>query len=291
MGQRQSRTSSESHGQDKTSRGKPTPSFLLMDFAALLLGNDLDKFEVSRLPTSFDELCDWAEDAETISRSAGATDPYALTRIEPLVSLRENEQCADLLPSLPPIEQARFFAESVVVKFDLNDGGGTRTLSRLLSVRDFAKYYTLVRRLSDLLALERLQCGAFDAPSPTQPTKLTECVICCDETSNSILPCNHRICESCERRWVRKQLVCPFCKTRFRSSNEVRNCAWHLPEFSEKELHSDLVELYSQIEQFWDSSAYNVVEKEEDINASYEPVGRLIKLSQNEDEDFVVSKA
>jgi hypothetical protein len=176
----------------------------------------------------------------------------------------------------------------VKIKFELQHGTGVPAPSPLLSVRDFAKYYTLVRRLSDLLALERLRCGKSDAAISESTQRLTECVICCDEASNSILPCSHRICESCERRWVRKQLVCPFCKTRFQSAKEIRNCAWLLPEFSEEELHRDLVDVYGQIEKFWENCPCNNVVENNTI-LSYVPVGRRIKVT-TDDDDLLVSK-
>ena len=308
MGQR----ASSNPGDRKALSTENVHPSLLIDFATLLLGARLDKFEVSRLPSSWDELLDWTNDAEKISRSSGATAPWKLTRIEPLVHSRENEESVDSIPSLPPIEQATFFAESVgistssalsicgfqsfltgsfyqqvIIKFEMHDRNGAAAHSHLLSVREFAKYYTLVRRLSDLLALERLQCGAVDALPHESKQTLTECVICCDESSNSILPCNHRICEGCERRWVRKQLVCPFCKTRFQSANEIRNSAWHLPEFSEEDLHSDLVNLFAQIEQFWENCAGDAGGYIGETMSLYAPLGRRIIVT-TEDDDFVV---
>ena len=174
----------------------------------------------------------------------------------------------------------------MIIKFELQDLRNAPAPTQLLSVRDFAKYYTLVRRLSDLLALERLQCSKSDAAT-TQ--RLTECIICCDEASNSILPCSHRICETCERRWVRKQLVCPFCSTRFQSAKEIRNCAWHLPEFSAEELHRDIVDVYVQIEKFWENCRkYDGVDNNTIL--SYVYVGRRIKVT-TDDDDLLVSKA
>ena len=178
----------------------------------------------------------------------------------------------------------------MIIAFELQDGTGATAPFQLLSVRDFAKYYTLVRRLSDLLALEQLQRGKSEAATSESTQRLSECVICCDEASNSILPCNHRICESCERRWVRKQLVCPFCKTRFQSAKEIRSCAWHLPEFSEEELHRDLVDVYDQIEKLWENCFCNDVFEQHDTILSYIPVGRRIKVT-TDDDDLIVSKA
>jgi hypothetical protein len=85
--------------------------------------------------------------------------------------------------------------------------------------------------------------------------------------------------------------VCPFCKTRFQSAREIRNGAWHLPEFSEEELHRDLVDIYVQIEKFWENCVNNpVVGYSSDAILSYVPVGRRIKVT-TDDDDLIVSKA
>ena len=86
-----------------------------MDFATHLLGGTLEKDEVWRLPTSWDELLDWTEDAEKMSRTSGVTEPLKLIRIQPRIHSRKNENSVDSIPSLPPIEQAAFFAESVSI--------------------------------------------------------------------------------------------------------------------------------------------------------------------------------
>lgn len=320
MGQRASRTSSGSR-QEGTATISRAPSFLLMEFAQFWLGGDLLKLPVARLPSSWDELLDWSEDAEIISTAIssssshlGASKHHGVIRIVPLFISTE-QQRVDSLASIQPIEQAKLFAEAVspgdfsyfasslsplftqqvisqlqvVIKFEMEGGTiDSRVPDRLLTVRDFAEYYTLVRRLSDLLALN-MECSEGNGLDTTPgPTQLAECVICCTETSNSILPCNHRICESCERRWVRKRLKCPFCRTKFKSVKQIRNCAWHLSEFSQAELREDLEDLFAKLDQFWKSCGYTTAT--EDTLALFEPVGRRINMTQDED-DFVVSKS
>jgi hypothetical protein len=163
------------------------------------------------------------------------------------------------------------------------------TDSRILSVRDFSKYYTLVRRLSDLMALEQRDGAVFgndDDRLALKATQLTDCVIGCNEVSNSILPCNHRICESCERKWVRKRLVCPFSRTKFSNVNQIRNCAWHLTEFSETELKSDISSLQYQLEEFWRGCKFSMAAT--GLLGAFEQVDRCITIRQEYD-DLVVT--
>jgi len=97
---------------------QPNP-FLLMDFATLWIGK-MDRFEVSRLPSSWDELMDWCEDAEHISSSFEARDSHKqVERIEALVYSPEKHR-VHYIPSLTPIEQAKFFAESVSYNHEMS---------------------------------------------------------------------------------------------------------------------------------------------------------------------------
>jgi len=161
-----------------------------------------------------------------------------------------------------------------------------RGVTKLVSIRDFALYYTLVRRLSDLLALKKLEVADEDLGAcSAQLNSLTECIICCNETSNSILPCNHRICETCERHWVRKRLECPFCRTRFKSVKEIRNCSWNLSEFSATELQHDLETLNNQIGQFWKSCRFIAIDEDVETIGTYEAVGRGINVALVEEEE------
>jgi len=93
---------------------RQTNPFLLMDFATLWIGK-MDRFEVSRLPSSWDELMDWCDDAEHISSSFESRENSSnqqIERIEALVYASEKHR-VNYVPSWTPMEQAQFFAESV----------------------------------------------------------------------------------------------------------------------------------------------------------------------------------
>lgn len=113
MGQRTSRSSSTTGG------GQAQPTFLLMEFARLWLGGDLPELSVARLPSSWDELLDWSEDAEKMSvvissssASHSRQNMHRVLQIVPLVDSRERHR-VESLASIPPIEQADFFADAV----------------------------------------------------------------------------------------------------------------------------------------------------------------------------------
>jgi Zinc finger, C3HC4 type (RING finger) len=138
---------------------------------------------------------------------------------------------------------------------------------RLVSVRDFSRYYTIVRRLSDLYASQKCQDstdteGESNLDSSVRRVPWNDCVICCDQPSNSVLPCcSNCICDQCEIQWVRKRLACPFCRTKFTSIRQVRNSGWHISDLSENELQGDIDRLLKQLEEFWLTCSYRSLNK------------------------------
>lgn len=93
------------------------PVFWMMEFATLLLGGELPHLPVARLPSSWDELLDWCEDAEKMAVDMANSfnapvDETLATSIVPLVHPQHKSQ-VDGLPSMQPIDQAVFFAISV----------------------------------------------------------------------------------------------------------------------------------------------------------------------------------
>lgn len=90
-------------------------SFSVMEFASIWLGG-LD-FSAVPLPTGWDELLDWAEHASEISAAIENVDSpviqeHGVIQIVPYVLSSARKQL-DCLPSLPYIDRATFYAESV----------------------------------------------------------------------------------------------------------------------------------------------------------------------------------
>jgi hypothetical protein len=114
-----------------------------------------------------------------------------------------------------------------------------------------------------LLALSRLSLQSKDSSSkPTadadalvaqSPAALGECLICLNHSKNTVLPCGHELCEACEKRWVRKKLVCPFCRHKFSSAKQVSAGGYHVAEWSNLDLdvERDMCVLGAHIDDFW----------------------------------------
>lgn len=301
----------------------------MMDFAVLWLGGGLSNgVGLTPLPTSWDEVLDWTEDASQLSAAAIGlnenvrTWEHDVVRIVPYVdsTTMALRQEFVLLPSLAYLERAQFFTQSVsgpsrgsimiklfwselllfltpmsirplqvVMKFEMRSANETSV--RIVQYHEFCRCYTLLRRLSDLLALQRRVGGdatTMGERTATRSSKLSDCSICCDETSNSILPCGHAICEICELSWVRKRLECPFCRTKFPSVRAIRNNAWHLSEYSEKDLDIEVADLYYQIAMFWNNCAFGV---DQAMLSSYEQADRCVRVNLEEENGYILVDA
>jgi hypothetical protein len=93
---------------------------------------------------------------------------------------------------------------------------------------------------------------------------------------NAILPCGHALCEACEKRWVRKRLVCPFCRHRYSSAKQVASGGYHVAEWSESDLDSDIAALDEQVREFWKTVQCNqpTSTSKEALLATYLPAKR-----------------
>jgi hypothetical protein len=123
-----------------------------------------------------------------------------------------------------------------------------------LSLFQFCKVYHLVQRLADLHEL-RKSMTKNKAMSKVPET----CGVCCHEEANVVLPCDHRVCDSCKEKWVQKHLACPFCRTQFSgktTSNDVHKIGQQLPDLSPAELETDISKLVHQLRMFWVHAIY-----------------------------------
>lgn len=84
-----------------------------------------------------------------------------------------------------------------------------------------------------------------------------ECSICMDKPEHSVLNCcSQGLCQDCEKRWVRKRLRCPFCRTSFRSVRDAVQTQWQLNVSAVpilKHVQDDIECLEHKIGQFWNS--------------------------------------
>jgi Ring finger domain len=138
-----------------------------------------------------------------------------------------------------------------------------------LSYGDFSKLHLLLQELTHLLSLRSvkrdcdelfetpLQCHErADSESASLPTfdgQPVECTICWSNLEASVLPCcRHSLCSECETRWVRKKLVCPFCRTQFPNRRAVNRTTWELTTWDlQEELETEIQAIQKQIDSFW----------------------------------------
>ena len=172
----------------------------------------------------------------------------------------------------------------------------------LVSLFQFCRYFTLIRRLADLQSLvleyppnpnQVVNQGTghedmSDRPEDEKETSLlagdaflnqqsttaredplsierppfivelnqiaTECAICMDKPEDCVLMCcSHGLCRSCEKRWVRKRLRCPFCRQSFSSVKQAVTTQWELgvSAVPVEQIQKDIQCLEQKIYQFW----------------------------------------
>jgi hypothetical protein len=173
----------------------------------------------------------------------------------------------------------------------------------LLSPLQFSIYYGLVCRLADLLVLSSLHhpkqvsssvvvAGGSDAALETHRngTEISTCLICQDNSENAILPCGHSLCESCEMRWVRARLVCPFCRHQYSSAKEVSSNGYHVAAWSESDLDNDIATLDARVKEFWKTVKCKqpMSTSKDALLATYVPVPRTIRFLPEQDGFIVI---
>lgn len=121
-----------------------------------------------------------------------------------------------------------------------------------LTVSDLSRLYLLGRHVMELRAT--LQQSGATTTTTTTLNDLLECQICCDRRETAQLPCGHQLCEECEKRWVGRNLSCPFCRQQFDRAGW--RSGWNLTEFDPNTFRHDLetakgelLAVWSQIQQ------------------------------------------
>ena len=111
---------------------------------------------------------------------------------------------------------------------------------------NLSRYFLLLRRVHELLfvlstPVTRMQFAiAVDV-----------CQICFESPADSILDCEHSLCEQCEKRWCERTLVCPYCRKRFRNTRDLKRDGWHVAECSKEDLLCELRRLKQRVAEFW----------------------------------------
>jgi hypothetical protein len=169
----------------------------------------------------------------------------------------------------------------------------------LLSPLQFSIYYGLVCRLTDLLVISSLhhpnlsssvvvtEGNATAFTTHRHGTEISTCLICQDNSENAILPCGHALCESCEKRWVKARLVCPFCRHQYSSAKEVSSDGYHVAEWSESDLDNDIAALDARVTEFWKTVKCT---NKDALLATYVTVPRTIRFLPEQDGFVVIER-
>lgn len=179
----------------------------------------------------------------------------------------------------------------------------------LLTIHQFIRYRTLLKRLEDLLCLQQQlilkqiqQHDDEDRQSnhanKDRAISNKDCTICCNLTEGAVLSCcSHALCYDCEKRWLRRKLMCPFCRYRFKNVNEIRRTGcWDLTSSMSlsssysnsnneggccnihKELENDILQLRNRIQEFWACTNAPNDETSEHFKTSYVQLQRRKKI-------------
>jgi hypothetical protein len=129
--------------------------------------------------------------------------------------------------------------------------------------------HSMLQELTHLLSLQTVQrdCDGLDetllqfqchertesASNPPPGGQPGECTICWGNHEATVLPCcRHSLCSECEVKWVRKKLVCPFCRTRFPNRKAVKRNTWELTTWDlQEEVETEIQTIQEKIDSFW----------------------------------------
>ena len=90
---------------------------------------------------------------------------------------------------------------------------------------NFCIYLKLLRRLVQLVELDD---GSLPAHEEMNDGQDDECGICMARPQDTVLPCLHGVCTSCEERWVEIHMDCPFCRQQYTNQRRRKKDQWQV---------------------------------------------------------------
>jgi hypothetical protein len=150
-----------------------------------------------------------------------------------------------------------------------------------LTFAQFQWYWALLRRLIELQSILDVSQSQLDDDNGINNTQQrtehsvedvttdnttveeleSECMICCDTIPDqhcTILHCGPTLCETCEHRCFKKNLVCPFCRQSFGNYSEAQGSGWHVADDSvNRDIRKDVQVLVRRIQSLWKEIAEN----------------------------------
>ena len=239
----------------------------IFDIATMILDGKMPASIVA--PVCLDELVDWTNEAMTmanrLARSGGQLFPdnnnnnnnnnnmcNEFVLVQPFlrriaadgktVGTSDDVLCQTHVTRFPSctFERTAFLDKHILIHMeaiDRNRSHMTHAAPPLrvafsLSGLDFCIYMRLLRRLSQLSEL----CGSISRESSCNETEpdvaenLHECKICMLRPQDTVLPCLHGVCSSCEEKWVETHMDCPFCRTRYMNQRRRKREQWQVSE-------------------------------------------------------------
>ena len=193
-----------------------------------------------QVPSCLDELLDMAQEAVRLERfvqTNGRMDVLPTTRrfVPYLRKETVHGMSRDKIavsqtevvhfPYSCSVELGRFLERHVFVAVIVQDDSHAQLE---LSVTDFVRYLTLLRRLVELVTL------VVDANNQCEDDELLpiqhdlECRICFANENAIVLPCLHELCASCAKQWVDVHHDCPFCRQRYQNFNRMERNQWQV---------------------------------------------------------------
>lgn len=222
----------------------------IFDIASMILDGKMPASII--VPVCLDELVDWTHEAmitsNRLARSGAQMFPedcHEFVLVQPFlrrvaadgkVGSDEIVRQKDVthFPS-STFERTAFFDKQILIyieavdpnRFNRTHAASSRVVSSLSGL-DFCIYMRLLRRLSQLSDLK----GSISRESNCHKTEPEEadnlCKICMACPEDTVLPCLHGVCSSCEEKWVETHMDCPFCRMRYMNQRRRRREQWQV---------------------------------------------------------------
>lgn len=134
------------------------------------------------------------------------------------------------VPSLSLLSKQVLICVQAVDSNTLSSNASARTTKRCstLSGLSFCMYLKLLRRLAHLVEIDD-SCSVQTTPETTlEKESHNECGICMARPQDTVLPCLHGVCSSCEKQWVETHKDCPFCRQQYKNAHRRKRDQWQV---------------------------------------------------------------
>lgn len=228
----------------------------IFDIATMILDG---KMPASiNVPVCLDELVDWTNEAMTTANRLARSgvqvfpddcDEFVL--LQPFLrrGVADGEVGSDEIVCQKHVthfpsrtfERTAFFDKQILIyiqavgpnRFNRTYAAPSRVVYSLSGL-DFCVYMRLLRRLSQLSELggSISRNNSCHETEPEEAENLHECKICMARPQDTVLPCLHGVCASCEEKWVETHMDCPFCRKSYTNQRSRKREQWQVRKIS-----------------------------------------------------------